>query len=69
MNFRFEHDGETTEVGYQTMIRRLNIETESAHGRPLTDGGAPQALTVKGLIEKFWPDVTVTVWLNGNQIF
>ena len=69
MNFRFTHEGNVTEVSYQTMIRRLDIENEIVHGRPLTAGGAPQALTVKGLIEKAWPDVEVGVWFQGSQIF
>ena len=69
MNFRFISEGKTSEVPYQTMIRKLEIQDEVVHGKPLTSGGAPQALTVKGVIEKAWPTVKVEVWFQGAQIF
>jgi len=60
---------EPNEFGYQFIIRKLEIEKEIVHGAPLSEGGAPQALAVKGILEKGWPGVSVAVYHNGSQIF
>ena len=60
---------EPNEFGYQFIIRKLEIENEIISGRPLKEGGAPQALAVKSILEKGWPGVSVAVLFNGSQIF
>ena len=60
---------EPNEFGYQFIIRKLEIENEIISGRPLKEGGAPQALAVKGILEKGWPGVSVAVLYLGCRIF
>lgn len=71
-NYEFRLDdgnGKTRTLGYQFLIREFGIEKEILHGRPMSDGGTPQALSLKGLIEKAYDGVSVEVWFQGNQIF
>jgi len=75
MSFDYElhledEDGNQKVWSYQTLIRHLGISDVETHGgRKMSEGGAPQALTVKGLIEKAQPTITCTVVFNGSPIF
>jgi hypothetical protein len=62
-------DGKTRELTYQKLIKLLGIARETCHGRPLTAGGTPQALTVKGIIEREATIDSVEVWHGGSQLF
>lgn len=55
-------------IGYQEVLKKLDIENEIYQGRPLTNGGTPQALFVKSLFEKMTPGLKVEVYFNGNLI-
>lgn len=60
---------EPNEFGYQFIIRKLEIEDEVVHGQPLSEGGAPQALMVKNLLEKAYPGTSIAVYHEGSQLF
>ena len=63
-------DGTRKEASYQSIIKSLEIEDVEAHGKPLSEGGAPQALSVAKLLVRVWDDASkVEVYFNGSQIF
>jgi hypothetical protein len=66
---KFIEGEKTNEVGYQFLIKKLEIADEICHGQPMSAGGAPQAMSLKGMLEKIYPTVTVQVWFQGNQVF
>lgn len=61
-------DGAVREITYQDLIVALGIADEESHGRPLTAGGVPQAVTVRSLVLRATDAVEVDVYHNGNQI-
>ncbi len=68
--FHLKHeDGRTNKLGYQFLIDKLGIADTECHGQPMSAGGAPQAMSLKGIIERVYEGVSVEVWFNGGQIF
>ena len=65
----YKDDKLTGSNTYQKLIRLLAIENEIVSGRPLKAGGAPQAMVLKGLLEKQVEGSRVDVYSNGNQMF
>ena len=60
--------GETYDITYQALIKAMGIEKEIVCGRPLTDGGVPQASMMQRILEKTWNTKSVKVLFNGSQI-
>lgn len=54
-------------IGYQKLIKALDMQDEIVHGRPLSDGGAPQVATLCNILSKQYDGVKA--YFNGNQIF
>ena len=64
-------DGVQVTRTYQKLIRELKIENEIVEGKPMSEGGAPQAAWLQQLLLKYMSkDVKeIKVLFNGNQIF
>lgn len=66
--------GREINATYQQLIRTLGIDKEIIQGRPMTDGGTPQALFLKQLLMSVgdarpeFRDCEVEVYFNGNLI-
>ena len=61
-------DGTIRATTYQRLIKDMEIQDEQYEGQPLSEGGTPQALFIKGLIEKLCPKCEVKIYYQGNQI-
>jgi hypothetical protein len=61
-------NGVTKSVGYQTFITKIGIQNEVVHGRPLSDGGTPQAQTVAKLVKDTLKADSVLVLFHGQPI-
>ena len=64
-------NGQIRTTTYQNLVRVLGLENEVVQGQPLKEGGAPQALWLKQMLEEVpaFKGCTVAVYFNGNQIF
>ncbi len=60
-------NGQTRTIPYSWLVEKMEIADVEAHGRPMREGGTPQALLLKDILEK--DGTTVEVWFQGNQIF
>lgn len=67
--FRLIGNKGAKDFGYQQLIDLFELKGEKLAGRPIEQGGAPQAIALKGLIEKASPGLRVEVYFNGNQLF
>lgn len=64
-------NGQVRTTTYQVLVQILGLENEIVEGRPMKDGGAPQALFLKRMLEEAprFKGCSVAVYFNGNQIF
>ena len=67
MSYDYMIEIEGKKIGYQRLLRLLDMENETIMGRPLTAGGAPQIAKLCQILgHKF---SGVKAYFNGNQIF
>ena len=65
---RIDKSGVSKSIGYQEFINKVGIQNEVVSGRPLSDGGAPQAQTVAKLIKDTFKADKVVVYFQGQPI-
>ena len=67
MSYDYMIEIEGKKIGYQRLLRLLEMENEVVMGKPLTAGGAPQVAKLCQILgHKF---SGVKAFFNGNQIF
>ncbi len=66
--FKFIKDGDTAEISYQDIIKKLDCGDVIIEGFPLTEGGTPQMMMVKQLFESRTPGLNIEVYFKGNLI-
>jgi hypothetical protein len=67
--FRLIGNKGTKDFAYSALIDLFDLKGMELSGRPIEQGGAPQALALKGLIEKAMKGLKVEVYFNGAQVF
>ncbi len=67
-------NGMAHDIGYQAIIKELDLEQMELGGAPLHQGGAPQAMSLKILLEKILrekgatSDIIVELYHDGHLI-
>ena len=67
MSYDYQIEIEGKKIGYQRLLKLLEMENETIMGRPLKDGGAPQVAKFCQTLRASFSDVKA--YFNGNQIF
>ena len=61
-------DGAVGMVGFQDLIRRLDMADELVEGAPLKQGGVPQVITFVSTIKKVCGYEKVVAFYNGQPV-
>ena len=54
---------------YHRLLEIFEMGDAIVHGRPMSSGGAPQALSLRTVLESKLGDTKVEVYFNGSQVF